>query len=117
MSCTATDSAHAPDNASGARPATGRAAAALLLLLAGCDLPHGPEFEPSPAVRAAPPPELIETERFRAALAGAPDAAARLEADSETLAARAEALRARGAALDAPVLAPDERARLEDARG
>jgi hypothetical protein len=95
---------------------TAARAALLLLALAGCD-PRGAQFQPSPAALAAPRPELVATGRFRAAQVDAPVAAARLEADSAALAARAEALRARARALDAPVLEPDERGRLDVSGG
>jgi hypothetical protein len=92
-------------------------AALLPLGLAGCDLPQGPAFEPSPATLAAPPPQLVPTGQFREVLADAPSEQARLETDAAALAARAEALRARARALDAPVLVPGDRDRLESPAG
>jgi hypothetical protein len=93
------------------------AAFAAGLGLAACGPPPEAMVEPSAAVAGLPSPELLPTVAFDAAQADAAPAAERIGAGSEALAGRAEALRARAAGLDAPVLTPDERARLEAAAG
>jgi hypothetical protein len=85
---------------------------AVLLALAAC-APQEARVAISDEARDAPPPLLAETARFDAALASATPDAERLQADADDLAARAEALRARAAGLDAPVLDPAVRPRLE----
>jgi hypothetical protein len=86
------------------------------LLVAGCGTPEAARVAPTPAARTGPPPRLVPTAEFDAALAGAAPDAARLEEAGAALAARAEALRARAAALSAPVVDPAMRPRLEQAQ-
>jgi hypothetical protein len=88
----------------------------LALLIGGCGTPEAARVAPSAAARTGPPPRLVPTAEFDAALAAAAPDAARLEAARAALAARAEALRARAAALSAPVVDPAIRPRLEQAR-
>ena len=82
------------------------------LVLAAC-APEEARVPISESAQAAPPPRLVPTARFDAALAGAAPAAERLGEERAALAARAEALRARAAALDSPVVDPAVRPRLE----
>ncbi|HMQ92723.1 MAG TPA: hypothetical protein PKA33_08835 [Amaricoccus sp.] len=91
--------------------------AAVLALAAGAGGCAPPEaaYTPSEAVRGAPPPELLPNARFGAAFESGGGAAEDLEAGAEDLAERAAALQARAEALSAPVIDPDERARLESA--
>jgi len=89
---------------------------ALGLALAACTMPEGAVVPPSPEAAAAPRPDLIETARFRSALAAAEPDAAELASLASGLQARAAALRARAGALQGPVLDPATRARLEAAR-
>lgn len=71
------------------------------MALAACGPSREAEIPTSAEARAAPPPMLVETARFDAALADAAPATERLSAERDALAARAAALRARAAALDA----------------
>ena len=91
------------------------AALALFAVLAACGLPPDADVEPSAQVLAAPAPVLLPDAVFRAALNEARPAGARIEAEAAVLAARAEALATRAGALDAPVIEPAMRDRLEAA--
>ena len=91
--------------------------ATVLALAAGAGGCAPPEaaYSPSEAVRDAPPPELVPNARFGEAFESGGGEAEDLEAGAEELAARAAALQARAGALSAPLIEPDERARLEAA--
>jgi hypothetical protein len=97
------------------RAALRAAAVAAGLVLAACGPPPEAVIEPSAEVEGLPAPALLPTAAFEAAQADAAPAAERIGAGSEALAGRAESLRVRAAGLDAPVLTPEERARLEAA--
>jgi hypothetical protein len=99
------------------RLARATAGATLLLMLAACAAPMGPEIPPSPTAAAAPRPSLGETAPFRAALAEAPGDVERLAGSGAALAERAEGLQTRGVALQDPVIEPARRARLLGAAG
>jgi len=86
-----------------------------LAAAASCSAPREAAFTPSEAARGSPPPDLLPTERFTAAFDTVGGEAGALESGAEDLAARAAALQDRAGALDAPVIDPDERARLEAA--
>lgn len=90
-------------------------ACAALALLGACGPPDRAGLPPLAAVDLPPAPQLIATERFRAARETAGPGAEQLAARTEALAARAAALRAR-AAQAGPVLDPGMRARLDAAR-
>lgn len=85
------------------------------IALAGCAPPPGADPLPPERLRDLVRPDLAPTAEFDAALAGTEPDAARLEEANAALAARAADLRARAADLSAPVVAPEERTRLEDA--
>lgn len=90
-------------------------AAGLAALLTACGLPEDADIAPATDVLSAPAPMLLPDATFRTALAEAQPAGARIEADAAILAARAEALAARAETLNAPVIEPADRARLEAA--
>jgi len=96
------------------RPCPALLVAALAL---GACAPEDPALTPPSArVLTAPAPALVPTAGFDAALAAGPRDIARIEDESDALAARAAALRARAAALQAtPAIPPEDRARLEAA--
>lgn len=85
----------------------------LLVGAAACGAPERARVPISEAARTAPPPRLLETAQFDAALAQAGPDAERLDADASALAARAEALRARASGLAGDIIEPAERERLE----
>ncbi len=87
--------------------------ATVVLAVIACSPPDAAVAPVSEAARTAPPPRLGETAQFDAVLATAEPDARRLEEESAALAARAAALRVRGAALQAPVVDPSVRPRLE----
>lgn len=84
--------------------------------LAACETPPYADVPISDAAAARERPDLGATARFTRALERAEPSALDLAAQSDDLAARAEALRARAGGLSAPVLTPDERDRLTQAR-
>lgn len=88
---------------------------AMLAILAACAPPQEAIGPVSDEARAAPPPRLVETAQFDAALAAAGPDAERLGATADALSARAAALRARADALSAPVVDDARRERLEAA--
>lgn len=90
-------------------------AAGLAALLTACGLPEDADIAPSTDVLSAPAPMLLPDATFRTALAEAQPAGARIEADAAILAARAEGLAARAKTLNAPLIEPADRARLEAA--
>jgi hypothetical protein len=106
-----------PSRQSPARPRGAALVAALLagLAPAACAPPPEAIDEPSERVLALPPPQLVPTQRFEAALDAAGPDAERIGAGSEALGARAEALRARAQGIAGPVIDPGARARLEAA--
>ena len=84
--------------------------------LAGCEAPPEARFPISEAAAARPTPELGETDRFKRAAEASIASADTLETDRADLVARAAALRGAAAALSAPVLDEESRARLTAAR-
>jgi hypothetical protein len=98
------------------RPHLGRATLVAAVLLAACAPDDPALLPPSDRVRAAPEPQLMPTAAFDAALAAGPRDIARIEDESDALAARAAALRARAEALQASSpIPPDEAGRLRAA--
>lgn len=92
--------------------------AILALALAACGPPPEAQRAAGQDDVGGPPPVLLPTSAFDTAIASANPDAARIEAESEVLAARAAALQARAEALSAtPVIDPDARERLDAGTG
>jgi hypothetical protein len=87
-------------------------AGAAILALAGCGAP--PEARRDlPDTQSGEAPDLLPTASFDSPRTRAAEREVELGEAAAELAARAERLRASGEALAAPVLTPEERARLE----